>query len=118
MRAQRLRDAVNDVDLWMLLGTPHPCMADGPYSPTLMFEDGAAELARSGRDIAHRAVDVSPEAANDQRMPYKRTERKIHGDGCPTQPLYQPFGDATDAYRVRWKSEQRRKAGGNGTDER
>ena len=83
-------------------------MADGPYNPTLMFEDGSMELEMRGREIAHRAVDVSPAAANDQWRPYARMEMKIRGEGCSLHPLYRPFGDSVDSYRARWESERRR----------
>ena len=106
--AQRVRDAVNAVDLWKLLGNPTPCLMHGPYDPTQMFADSAIELARRGREIAHRAMEVSPAAANDAWRSYTRMEQKINGEGCSFQPLYQPFDDACDEYRARWEAEQRR----------
>ena len=106
--AQRVRDDVNAAGLWKLLGNPTPCLMYGPYNPTQMFEDSAVELARRGREIAHRAMEVSPAAANDAWRSYSRMEQKINGEGCPLQPLYRPFGDACAEYRVRWEAEQRR----------
>ena len=65
-------------------------MAKEPYNPTVIFEDSAVELARCGRDIALRDVELDPAAARDQWRSYARMERKLNGEGRPSNHCINP----------------------------
>ena len=98
---QRVYDAGNSVELWIFPDTPNPCISDGPYDPTLGSDERTMESEIKGREIANRAVEGSPAAAMGQWRSYTRMEARIHGEGSPIRPIYQPFYDAVESYRTR-----------------
>ena len=75
-------------------------MEDGPYRPAIGFGEDAIELAKRGRGVAKKDVEVPRQQIT--------TNGPVRQDG-DIGPLRQPFYDAVEAYKTTRGADQRRK---------
>ena len=102
IRGERVYDAANAASLWGIIDKPPPNSGDGPYRSGGDFGEEAISLAKRGRDIARKAIDMSPAATHYQRSSYTRAEGRVHGAGCSMGPIHPGYYDAIAAYQRIW----------------
>ena len=104
--ALRIAECAEAWKLWERLDTQVPVPPTCPHNPASGFDDRIVELAKRGREICRKGVEVSPAASYAQWRSLSRLERKKHGEDCNLEPLHVEYYDAVRDYVARWNDTQ------------
>lgn len=102
----RVSDSAMELELWNRLDHPRPIPPAQPRNQVEGFGETVIGLAKRGRDLAHKAVEVPPAAAYNQWRSFVRMERRNYGGDCSLESLYQEYYQAVAAYVELWQSIQ------------
>ena len=105
--ARLVHDSAGALNLWGGLQEQVPSK---PTGPEIGFDDEAIELAKRGREISQRSVDVSPAVGPSQWGFHRRTHGRLDGQNSSMDPLYQAYYVDVERYVVRWGRTQHRLA--------
>ena len=98
---KRVYDEVIAINIWRRIDEHNP---SGAEEHAVGFGDETIDLAKLGRGISQKSVDISPAAGYNKWRSYKRTRDRLRCQDASLGPLYQAYYIARDEYREMWST--------------